>query len=177
MSAFIKLSHICIDSIHAINEWVGKIISWLTLFMVLCTFVIVLLRYVFDIGWVAMQESVTYMHAIVFMLGAAYTLKHNAHVRVDILYQRCSRRTQAWIDCLGTLLLLLPVSIFIIYASWEYVSDSWAIEESSRNSGGLPGVYLLKSSMVIMAVLLMLQSIAMFLQNLLLALGLTEEEA
>ncbi len=177
MPALIKLSLFCIDAINSINEWVGKIISWFSLFMVINTFIIVLLRYVFDIGWVAMQESVTYMHAIVFMLGAAYTLKHNAHVRVDIVYQLFSRKTQAWIDCLGTLLLLFPITFFIIYSSWEYVSDSWAIQEGSRNSGGLPAVYLLKTSIILMAILLALQSIAMFLQNLFLALGLTEEKA
>ena len=115
------------------------------------------------------------MHALVFMLGAAYTLKHNGHVRVDIFYQRCSTKTKAWIDCLGTLFLLLPVSGFIILSSWEYVADSWAIQESSRNSGGLPGVYLLKSSIILMSGLLILQSIALFLQNLLIALGVNQE--
>ena len=143
--------------------------------MVAITFVVVVLRYAFDIGWIAMQESVSYMHAIVFMLGAAYTLKHNAHVRVDIIYQRCSDKTRAWIDCIGTLLLLMPVTGFIIWSSWGYVADSWAIQEGSRNSGGLPGVYLLKTSILLMAGLLILQSVALFLQNLLIALGIKGE--
>lgn len=143
--------------------------------MVVTTFIVVVLRYAFDLGWIALQESVSYMHAMVFMLGAAYTLKHNGHVRVDIFYQRCSDKTKAWIDCLGTLLLLMPVSGFIIWSSWEYVSDSWAVQESSRNSGGLPGVYLLKTTILFMAALLILQSIALFLQNLLIALGLNKE--
>ena len=143
--------------------------------MVITTFIIVVLRYAFDLGWVALQESVTYMHAIIFMMGAAYTLKHDGHVRVDIFYQRCSDKTKAWIDCLGTLLLLMPVTGFIIWSSWDYVSDSWSIKESSRNSGGLPGVYLLKTTIIIMAVLLILQSIALFLQNLLTALNVTGE--
>lgn len=143
--------------------------------MVITTFVVVVLRYAFNIGWIALQESVLYMHAIVFMLGAAYTFKHNGHVRVDILYQRCSDKTRAWIDCLGTLLLLMPVSGFIIWSSWEYVSDSWAIQESSRNSGGLPGVFLLKTTILFMAGLLILQGVALFLQNLMIALGLNQE--
>ena len=143
--------------------------------MVVITFIVVVLRYAFDIGWIALQESVLYMHAMVFMLGAAYTLKHNGHVRVDILYQRCSDKTKAWIDCLGTLLLLMPVTGFIIWSSWEYVSDSWAVEEGSRNSGGLPGVYLLKTTILFMAGLLILQAIALFLQNLMVALGLNQE--
>ncbi len=175
MSSLIKNTTLCIQTIDAINEWVGKVISWLTLLMVLTTFIIVVLRYVFDIGWIFMQESVTYMHAVVFMLGAAYTLKHNAHVRVDIIYQKCSIKTRAWIDCIGTLLLLMPVTGFIIYSSWEYIADSWAIQESSRNSGGLPGVYLLKTTILFMAGLLILQSIALFFQNLLIALGLQAE--
>ncbi len=174
MSPLIKTSQHCINIINAVNEWIGKTISWLTLAMVITTFIIVVLRYAFDLGWIALQESVSYMHAIIFMLGAAYTLKHNAHVRVDILYQRYSIKTQAWIDCIGTLLLLMPFTGFIIWSSWEYVADSWAIKEGSRNSGGLPGVYLLKTSIILMAGLLILQSLSLFLQNLLIALGLTK---
>lgn len=165
-----------INLIDWINEWVGKTVSWLTLLMVITTFLIVVLRYAFDIGWIALQESVTYMHALIFMLGAAYTLKHDKHVRVDIFYQRCSKKKQAWIDCFGTLFLLMPVMGFILWSSWEYVSDSWAIQESSRNSGGLPGVYLLKTSILLMAGLLILQSIALFLNNLIIALGLNSGE-
>ncbi len=173
MSFCVAVGERIIYCIDLVNEWIGKSVAWLTLAMVLLTFVIVVLRYAFDLGWIALQESVAYLHALVFMLGAAYTLKHDGHVRVDILYQRCASRTRAWIDCLGTLLLLLPVSIFIIWSSWEYVTDSWRIFEGSSNSGGLPGVYLLKSCIIVMALLLILQGLAMFLRNLLLALDLT----
>ncbi len=163
-------SYRCVTIINCINEWVGKSVSWLTLAMVLLSFIIVVLRYAFDLGWIAVQESITYMHSLVFMLGAAYTLKHNEHVRVDIFYQRCSRRGKAWVDCLGSLLLLLPVCVFIGWCSWEYVADSWEIMEGSRHSGGLPGLYLLKSCILVMSALLILQGMAMFLQNLLIAL-------
>lgn len=176
MPTILKISNFCIQIINFINEWIGKTVSWLTLMMVITTFVIVILRYVFDSGWIAMQESVSYMHAMVFMLGAAYTLKHNAHVRVDIIYQHCSEKTKAWIDCIGALVLLMPVMGFIIWSSWEYVSDSWRIQESSRNSGGLPGVYLLKTIILCMAGLLILQSIALFLQNIAIALGLNKQK-
>lgn len=177
MSCCITFSKRCICFIDQINEWIGKSVAWLTLGMVLATFVIVVLRYAFDLGWVSLQESVAYMHALIFMLGAAYTFKHDGHVRVDIFYQRCSVKTRAWIDCLGTLLLLLPVSVFIIWSSWEYVADSWRILEGSRNSGGLPGLFLLKSCIIVMAVLLILQGIAQFVRNLLIALGQSSQEA
>ncbi len=151
--------------IDALNEYVGRGISWLTLAMVLVTFTIVILRYLFDLSWVSVQESVIYMHSIVFMLGAAYTLKQDGHVRVDIIYQKCSPKIQAWIDLTGTLLLLLPVAGFIFWSSWEYVMDSWDIMESSRNSGGLPLVYLLKSCLLLMSGLLVLQAVALLMQK------------
>jgi len=151
--------------IDALNEYIGRCISWLTLVMVLVTFCIVVLRYLFDLSWVAMQESIIYMHSLVFMLGAGYTLKQEGHVRVDIIYQRCSAQTQAWIDFFGTLLLLLPVAGFIFWSSWEYVADSWDIAESSRNSGGLPIVYLLKSCLLLMSGLLVLQGVSLLMSK------------
>ena len=172
MQRLIYLSQFCIKAINFLNEWVGKIISWLTLLMVLTMFAIVVLRYAFDIGWVAMQEAVTYMHVIVFMLGVAYTLKHNGHVRVDIFYQRCNTRTRAWIDFFGTLLLLLPLTEFIISSSWAYVENSWKIRESSMNSGGIEAVFLLKSTIILMAALLRLQAIALLLESLLIGLNI-----
>jgi TRAP-type mannitol/chloroaromatic compound transport system permease small subunit len=107
------------------------------------------------------------MHAMVFLVGASYTLKHNGHVRVDIFYRKMSPQRQSWVDLLGTLLLLLPVSVFIFWASWEYVLTSWQFKESSGEAGGLPGVYLLKTLLLIMPALLILQGIAHFLQSLL----------
>ncbi|MDQ7090893.1 MAG: TRAP transporter small permease subunit [Methylococcales bacterium] len=172
-SRLVDASHYCINAINFINERIGRHISWLTLLMVLVTFAIVVLRYVFDWGLISMQETVTYMHVIVFMLGAAYTLKHNGHVRVDIFYQSYRPKTRAWVDFLGTLLLLLPVTEFIISSSWDYVKDSWEIHEGSMNSGGLEGVYLLKTTIIIMACLLRLQAISMLLENLLVALNLS----
>ena len=152
-------------------EVTGRIIAWLTLGMVLITFTVVILRYLFQSGSIALQESVTYLHATVFMLGAAYTLKHDAHVRVDIAYQRFSPRTRAWIDLLGTLLLLFPVCLFIMFSSLEYVITSWSIQEGSREAGGLDGVFLLKTAIPVMAVLLLLQGCSMVLHALLLLAG------
>ena len=168
---FSKLALAIIGAIDGLNEWIGRAVSWLTLVMVLVTFLIVVLRYVFDLGWIAMQESVTWMYALVFLFGAAYTLKHDAHVRVDIIYQRCSRTTRAWIDLFGTVLLLLPVCGLVLWSSWEYVTSSWAMGEGSREAGGLPGLYVLKSAIVLMGLLLLLQGIAMGLRCVLTIIG------
>ena len=133
------------NAIDRLNETIGRVLGWLTLLMVLVTFAVVILRYGFDWGSIAMQESVNYLHALVFMAGAAYTLKRNEHVRVDIVYTRLSDRGKAWVDLLGTLILLLPFCIFLIWISLPYVRNSWQLLEGSREAGGLPLVYLLKS--------------------------------
>ena len=152
--------------IETFIDWTGRTISWLTLGMVLVTFVVVVLRYVFDVGWIALQEAVNFMHAMVFLVGGAYTLKYNEHVRVDILYSRLGTRGKAWVDLLGSLIILLPVMIFIIWTSWGYVAESWHVHESSRETGGLPGVYLLKSFILIMAILLIVQGLALIMRSL-----------
>jgi TRAP-type mannitol/chloroaromatic compound transport system permease small subunit len=152
-----KISHI----IDQLNEWTGRLMAWLTLGMVGVTFSVVVLRYLFNTGSIALQESITAMHALIFMLGAAYTLRHEGHVRVDIFYRRFGVRGRAWVDLLGVMLLLLPVTLFIIWVSWEYVASSWSLHEGSREAGGLPGVYLLKSVIPLMALLLLLQGVAM----------------
>ncbi|MFO7593188.1 MAG: TRAP transporter small permease subunit [Pseudomonadota bacterium] len=154
-----------------LSEWSGRLIAWLTLGMVLVTFAVVVLRYLFDTGWIALQESITYMHALVFMLGAAYTLRHDGHVRVDIFYQKFGPRGRAWVDLLGTLLLLLPVTLFVTWISWDYVATAWELKEGSREAGGLPGVYLLKTAIPLMALLLLLQGISLALRSLLVLLG------
>ncbi|MEA1890595.1 MAG: TRAP transporter small permease subunit [Pseudomonadota bacterium] len=160
-----------IRTIDRINDLVGRSIAWLTLAMVLITFLIVVLRYVFSTGWIAMQESVIYLHAAVFMLGAAYTLKQNAHVRVDIFYEKLGSRTKAWVNLAGALLLLVPFCLFIIFISWNYVSLSWSLMEGSRDAGGLPAVFLLKTMIPVMATLLMLQGIAQALRSVLILRG------
>ena len=164
--------------VDQMNDYVGRSVSWLTLLMVLVTFVVVVLRYLFNMGWIAMQESITYMHALVFMLGASYTLRHDGHVRVDIIYNRLSPRGRAWVDLLGNLLLLMPVTLFIIWVSWDYVSSSWSLMETSREAGGLPGIFLLKTTIPLMGLLLLLQGVANALRALLqiFAPGQTSEQ-
>ena len=161
MSPLKTISH----GISQINEWIGRSIAWLTLFMVLITFLIVVMRYVFNEGSIALQESVIYMHAVVFMLGAAYTMNADGHVRVDIFYSKMSERKKALVNLFGNLVFLIPVCGFILWSSWEYVFDSWELKEGSREAGGLPWVYLLKTTIIAMACLLIIQAIANILSN------------
>lgn len=154
-----------IQRLESLAEFAGRIVAWGTLLMVLITFAVVVLRYALDTGWIAMQESITYLHALVFMLGAAYTLKHHGHVRVDIFYQKFSRRGRAWVDLLGTLLLLFPLMGFIFWGSWEYVVESWKVFEGSREAGGLPGVFLIKTLLLLMPVTMMIQGLVLALRS------------
>ena len=148
------------SQINHLNEFVGRSIAWLVSAMVVITFLIVVMRYGFNFGTIAVQESVIYLHSIVFMLAIAYTYKHNAHVRVDIFYANFSERRKAWVDLLGTLLLLIPLCLYLIFASWDYASKSWLLLEGSREAGGLPLVFILKSLIPLMPILLLLQAIA-----------------
>ncbi|MFT4926123.1 MAG: TRAP-type mannitol/chloroaromatic compound transport system permease small subunit [Phenylobacterium sp.] len=147
-------------TIERFIDRLGKVICWFTLVMVILMTLIVLLRYGFNIGWIAMQESVIYLHATVFMLGIAYTLKEDEHVRVDIFYQRFSVKNKAWVDLLGGVLVLFPVCMCLFYFSFEYVMASWQLFEESGEAGGIPGVFLLKTLILLMPALLMLQGVA-----------------
>jgi TRAP-type mannitol/chloroaromatic compound transport system permease small subunit len=149
-----------------IAELVGNAAAWLALALVLVTFTVVMLRYLFQLGWIAMQESILYLHASLFLLGAAYTLKKGGHVRVDIFYRGFSAKRKALVDLLGSLLLLLPVCSFLLWTSWDYVTTAWSIYEGSQEAGGLPYVYLLKTLIPVAVVLLILQGIAQALASL-----------
>ena len=119
----------------------GKAAAWLTVVMVLLTFVIVILRYGFNLGWIWLQESVTYLHVTVFMVVTAWALQQDGHVRVDIFYAKMPDHKRAIVDLLGTLLFLVPFCIFILVAAWPYVANSWKLLETSREAGGLPLVF------------------------------------
>jgi len=126
---------------------------------------VVILRFVFDIGWVWLQESVNYLHAYVFMLGAAYTLRHDGHVRVDVFYRQMSTKRKALVDLAGTLFLLIPVCGFIFYASWTPTLAAWLTLEGSQRTGGLDLAYLLKTTMLLMPALLIIQGLAISIQK------------
>jgi TRAP-type mannitol/chloroaromatic compound transport system permease small subunit len=141
--------------------------------MVLVTFVIVIMRYVFDAGLIWLQETVIWMHAFVFMVGAAYTLQTDEHVRVDIFYRKMSPRGRALVDLLGVLIFLLPLCVFLAWKSFDFVALSFRMHEASRESGGLPYplIPLLKSILLLMPVTVGLQGLALLLQSLRLLRG------
>ena len=151
-----KLSHI----IDGLSNLLGRIFSWLTLTMVIVMAAIVVLRYVFQIGSIALQESIIYINALIFTFGVAYTLKEQGHVRVDIFYSRLNEKKRAWVDLFGSLLFLVPSTCFIIWISWDYVAVSWRIREGSAESSGLPFVYFLKAVILVLPALLLLQGIS-----------------
>lgn len=157
------------DRIDRLNASVGRAAAWLSLLMVIVTAVVVVLRYWFDAGWIWMQESVTWMHAALFMLAAAWTLGVDDHVRVDIFYRRMPPRGQAMVNLAGTVLFLLPVAGFLIWTSWDYVAVSWQTQEDSAEAGGLvfPFPSLMKTLIPITAALLALQGLAILLKAIL----------
>lgn len=148
-----------------ISTVTGRVTAWLTLFMVVVTFVVVVMRYLFDAGFIWVQESVVWMHAVVFMLGAAYTLGHEEHVRVDVFYRAMSAKRQACVDLVGVVIFLLPLCVFLAWKSWDFVVQSWSIREASREPGGLPYPFLplLKTVILLMPVTVLLQGLSLFL--------------
>ncbi len=154
------------EILASIINKIGRSVAWLVLAMVLLIFLIVLGRYVFNAGSIAIQEAATYLHAMVFMLAAAWTLSEDGHVRVDIFYRDASPRHKAWVNFLGSLIFLLPFAIFILVTSWNYVAASWSVFEGSREAGGLPLVWLLKSLIPLFAVLMISQGLLLALKSL-----------
>ncbi len=164
LAAFVNL-------IDKVNEHVGRGVAWLTLLMVLITFAVVILRYVYAIGWVWLQESYVWLHGIVFMFGAGYTLLHNGHVRVDIFYRSSDARYKAWVDLAGSLVLVLPLVVVVFLVSFDYVTTSWLRLEQSREAGGLPGLFLLKSVILVFCCLTGLQGLSLAGRSLLVLSG------
>lgn len=155
--------------IDALNEWIGRATSWLVLLMVLVAAYNAVARYLgrwvgLNLSSNAYLEAQWYLFSLVFLLGAAYTLRRGGHVRVDVLYGRFSRRRRAWIDLIGTAALLLPFCLFVLYVSWPSVRNSWAVREGSPDPGGLPR-YPIKTMILVAFLLLVLQGIAEVLRN------------
>ena len=155
-----------VRALEIVTELGGRWSAWLAAVLVAVTGLVVLLRYGFSIGSIQLQESIIYINAAMVVLGAGYTLKHNGHVRVDVVYGRLSDRGKAMVNIGGSLLLLLPSMVYVLWVSWDYVAVSWQIRERSAESGGLPYVYLLKSGILVLCGLLIWQAVAELLKDL-----------
>jgi len=165
------------DHVDRLSAAIGRTVAWCLLFMVLAEFALVLMRYVLGVGSIWLQESVIYAHGALFMLAAAWTLSVDGHVRVDIFYADAAPRTKALIDLLGALLLLLPFALALVYLSFPYVARSWAILEGSRETSGLPAVFLLKTLILLFAALLAVQGFAQALRAALVLAGIERAPA
>jgi len=156
-----------IQFIDKISEWCGNAVSWCVLMMVFIISYDVFMRYFFQIGSVALQELEWHLFAVIFLLGASYTLKHDGHVRVDIFYhsKKLTDVHRAWIDLTGTLLFLIPFCVLIIISSWEFVANSFHFSEGSPDPGGLPFRFLLKAAIPLGFLLLLMQGVALILRS------------
>ena len=161
MTALSTYLHRLAKGIDAFNQKVGTGIAILTLLMVLVQTVVVLQRYLFGINYIWLQESIMYMHAMVFMLAAGYTLLHNGHVRVDIFYREAPPRRKALVDLAGVYAFIFPVMFVIWDAAYPYVRTSWLTGERSPETSGIPAVYILKSLILAFVILLILQGFSM----------------
>jgi TRAP-type mannitol/chloroaromatic compound transport system permease small subunit len=145
-----------------LSEWTGRIVAWLVLAMVLLVCYDVVARYLFDAGSIALQELEWHLFALVFLLGAGYTLRHDEHVRVDVLHHAAfmTGRRRAWVDLIGGLLFLIPFCVLVIDASWPFVANAYRYHETSPDPGGLTHRWLLKAAIPVGFGLLTLQGVA-----------------
>ncbi len=137
-----------------LTKGVGRAATWLVIAMALVQFAVVVMRYVFGINFIWMQESVTYMHGAVFLAASGYALLTDDHVRVDIFYREAPAKRKALVDLLGTYLFLFPFCLLILWTASPYVGQAWAVQEGSPEQSGIQGVFLLKSLIPIFALLL-----------------------
>ncbi len=155
----------------AINRHIGNATAWLTLGCVLTCFVVVVMRYAFNLGYTWMQEFYVWQHAIVFMVGAGYTSLIRGHVSVDVLYVKMTARRKAWVDIFGTVVFLIPWLVVLTYSTAPLILSSWSISENSSQPGGMPAVYLLKSVIWVFCFLVGLQGLALIARRILFLRG------
>ncbi|NOZ11157.1 MAG: TRAP transporter small permease subunit [Gammaproteobacteria bacterium] len=172
-SKFQRLAH----GLDRLSEISGHAVAWMVVLMTLVVGYDVAMRYLFNVGSVALQELEWHLFALIFLLGAAYTFKQEGHVRVEVLYQRFSPRAQAWADLFGTVFFLLPFCVLIIISSWPFVFNAFQYSEGSPDPGGLPYRFLLKSAIPIGFSLLVLQGLASIIQRILFLLGKEKGQA
>ena len=153
--------------IENFTKTVSRLTSWLIITMVLIAFSVVILRYFFNFGFVWMQEIYVWFHGIVFLFGASYALMHDKHVRVDIFYRPTSEKKKAWINLIFSIIFILPFIFVIFKYSIPYILKSWASLEKSREAGGLPFLYIYKTTLIFFCFLLFFQTIALIFRCLL----------
>ena len=152
---------------NTINKFAGYICAFLVVFMTLNVFVVVLLRYLFGISFIWMQETYVWMHAYIFMMGAGFTYLMDDHVRIDIIYKSSTSTYRALVDIIGNIILLLPFLYIIWIFSFPFVYKSWLMSEISREAGGLRMLYLLKFAILIFVILLVMQTFSRIINNIL----------
>lgn len=160
--------------IDNLNQWVGRGVAWVTLGLVLVVFIDVVMRYLFNTSFVFTQELEWHLFGFIFLIGAGYTLLHDGHVRVDIIYQRLGFKSRAWVNLCGVLLFLIPGCIMLITTSWKFTMNSYAILEGSPDPGGIPFRFLLKGCIPVGFTLLLLQGISLGMHSFMQIIG-TEE--
>jgi TRAP-type mannitol/chloroaromatic compound transport system permease small subunit len=170
MNIFKQLS----DLIDGLNEWVGRGVAWVTLGLVLVVFVDVVMRYLLNTSFVFTQELEWHIFGFIFLMGAGYTLLHDGHVRVDIIYQRLGFKARAWVNLFGVLLFLIPGCIMVITTGWKFTATSFSILEGSPDPGGIPFRFILKGCIPLGFVLLLLQGISLGMHSIMQILGLEE---
>lgn len=146
-------------ALDRLTDAVGRVVMWLAVLLVLAQLAVVVLRYGFSTSFIQLQEGVVYTHATLFMLGIAYTLLHEGHVRVDILYADMSPHRRAWFDLVGVVVAVIPFALLVLWTCWPFVAASWRIREGAIAYGGLPFQYLLKTLIPAMSVLLLIAAI------------------
>lgn len=159
------------EVLEALSEWAGRLAAWLVVLMIGIVVFDVLNRVIFQNGSVALQELEWHLFAIIFLTGSAYTLKHDAHVRLEMFYQNFSTRTRAWIDLFGTLFFLFPLCIVIISSAWPFIANAYQFNESSPDPGGLPYRFIIKAAIPFGFLLLLLQGTAIIIKNIQFLMG------
>ncbi|MCB2188854.1 MAG: TRAP transporter small permease subunit [Deltaproteobacteria bacterium] len=170
MEFLLKIANI----IDKLNEGVGRFVSWMSAFLVVVVFSDVVLRYAFNISFVFTQELEWQVFAFIFLIGAGYTLLHDGHVRVDIVYQKVSPKAQAWINLIGCLVFMAPGCYLVISTSLPFVYDSWKVLEGSPDPGGIPFRFIIKGCIPVGFVLFGLQGVSLFIRSLNTVLGRDE---
>ena len=158
--------------IDTLNEWIGRGVAWVTLALVVVIFIDVVMRYLFNTSFVFTQELEWHLFAFIFLIGAGYTLLHDGHVRVDIVYQRLGLKGQAWINLLGVLFFLIPGCFMVMSTSWKFVVNSYMIMEGSPDPGGIPFRFIVKGCIPAGFLLLLIQGISLGMHSLLQILGI-----